>query len=483
MIEIDKDKALDLYLKKLDIKESKFKEEIISLFNLLNEEQILKLFDKKNINYVKEIGFDEKEFKKLLDKVNNRTYFLVCKITYDNWHEEDYSYYDPFDLSSKFETIFEHVSCLYKDKEYKEANRILQELNDIKIEINTSDEYDNEVYYDSCSLSDMYYYLSERETNNKITKLKFALQFMNDYNFDSLNQLLKDYEYLNPNSFDEALSLCEDKNRVKEQLRTFFYQYIDSEQIRIGVIDNVVDYLDDIDIYEDAFKRFDFNRDSLFDRLYNCYLEHDINPVSRIIDALPLLQNSSTKDRYYQILIDEFPEEDKYKIEAYKNLDNEINFFNLYRIKDLTIIPSLVKNNVFHRALVLQKEEDIKGLTLEEITSLLGLFNNRPLTYINKVADKELISRYRRTINVTDKLLKLIIETSINLLENYLEEILGVDRKSYSYAASRLYNVDFVTGFKLGIRYTYTTRYQRYRAFVKTVDEIYSMRIKNETID
>ena len=53
MTEINKNKAIKIYLKKLESSQADLKKEIALILNLLEDDQILKLFEDKNINYIK----------------------------------------------------------------------------------------------------------------------------------------------------------------------------------------------------------------------------------------------------------------------------------------------------------------------------------------------------------------------------------------------------------------------------------------------
>ena len=69
MTEINKNKAIKIYLKKLESSQADLKKEIALILNLLEDDQILKLFEDKNINYIKEVGINDKDFYDFINKI------------------------------------------------------------------------------------------------------------------------------------------------------------------------------------------------------------------------------------------------------------------------------------------------------------------------------------------------------------------------------------------------------------------------------
>ena len=473
MTEINKNKAIKIYLKKLESSQADLKKEIALILNLLEDDQILKLFEDKNINYIKEVGINDKDFYDFINKIKEDKYYLTCILRYIDWEEEDYSYYDDFDLKPKLESFLEYISYLFEDKNFELAYKYSKELASLEINVRIFDKYGNDVESRSCSVQDLFYYLDDDMLFlAKYSKILLAIQILSNYNYDSLAEYLNKYRYISYKKFEEDLSFIEDRSITKKVLRKLLIDSIEKNSLRYEAIVKALNFVDEKDLFETYFYEGGC-KELLLDSFYNYLESHNIDSTPYILNALPQIENQKHKDFYYNILINKYKDEDSYKIEAYKNLQSTHNFLNLFQINDLSLIPSLVKDNNFHNTLLTLNKEKIKNLRLDQMLFLLGLLKNKPVDLEDVSYSKNEIKLYRNAITVTKELVDFVTNTSLEKLDEEIKS--GLKAKSgYSYLASYLYNADYLTGFKLYLRTDYSIKYYRFKNFIKEIDNRYS---------
>lgn len=478
MDNINKKKALNLYLNKLKDKEDvNLENEIKEIFGLLNTAQIEKLLLAKQINYLKEVGIDEDKLYKVIEKIKDEEYYILC-CEYQSgkyWDDYDYTYIDKYNICSVIKEAIEYVDTLFNEKQYEKALKIGKKLAFLEIESKTITEYDDDPYESELiSVSDLFYKVGSKVDINKFIYQVFALLFTQQYNYDDLVKLINTYSFDYLKDFKDSLIYVIDEKKCKDYLLRLLIDDKEKNMLQCQVVALILYYLDDRYLYESfVFDNLNFS-DSLFNRFYEYLVSKKLDASSYVFRALPLLINSQFLEKYYKIASHLDENDSSLKISLYKINSSDENFFYLYTMKETKIIPSLVKKDEFHIALASLDLKDIEKIRLDQCIFMLEILVNK-MSKINE--DDQYLNNlncYRNKQNIDDKLIDNIFKIAIDKLNLHCQSILGKDRKSYYYLADHLFMLDYITDFKLELKKKYTNKYSSYPAFIREVNSAYS---------
>ena len=474
MNNIDKKEAFKLYLKEIEKLDTKgLLKEIKYLFNKLSQKQIELLLEDKKIDYLLECGIDEEKLYKMIESIDEGDYYiteLVEEYTYDY----DYSYGDPFNICPTLQDAIEYCYTLNRKGDYNKALDIGKKILSLDIEVRSYTEYCDVDEYDESEWIDIdtcFSCLSYKVNISEFKSLLFAIIIQRDYSFSDISWILDKFSQFTK-TIDDFKIFIYDINKCNQNIKQYLNDSFNDLQINLNILALLLEYLYDEVLFERYAYKLTPISPFMFEKYYDYMSKKGYDTSNIVIDALSLLDLNDlgqfAKLAYNLDLLN-----DDQKILLYKAKQTNENFFNLYSMKDLTMIKSLV-NNDFHRALYTLSKNDIFKLSLADHIELLELLSNK---FGNEKYDyKALVNiekwRNSKKIDIFDE----IYSNAITLFNEECKHILGINRDLYYNLAGMLFRLDKIKDFKSNLKNIYLEKYGKYRTFKQEIYSFYKER-------
>lgn len=467
MSQIDKKKALKLYKNKiLDLNKNELLKEIELLFNNLSTDSISSLLERLKINYLLECGIDEKELDNIIDELESDDIYITEECIYRSYWDEDYEYYDTFNIAPILYNAVNYCYILFENKQYEKAYELGNKLLNIECNCHCVDE--NNEYYDDYwyGINDFFSRLNYSFDYFKFKSLVFSLALQSDnYSKEAFN--INDYFSCYDSEID--LSYIYDKDKFNNRLLELLNILLEQEELTISIklLSFFLKYINDKLIFKKFAYKFGPLNNYIFDQYYEYMYKNNEDTSKIITDALAIFTENKLIEKYANLALSLGINNDTYRINLYNSNPNNLEyFFMLYENKDIiNNIENIVKTPL-HKALAVLNKQSVSNLLIEDLIPLLDILIN-PIEnyYSDKITNN--IKAWKSTVNINNEIITYIYNNAIKELDDLCNETLGKNRDFY-YALGKY--IKRLNDFGLSdenLIIKYSNRYNRYPSFKK----------------